>query len=309
MIAEAKLNTAHPPKVLSLPLVVAGLFAFCLLGLGYGSTILRLVGMWWDHDDYSHGFIVPLISAGYLYVKRDRVLAGYRSSHSWWALLPGGVLIAAAGGVACIGVLGRALPVEGFSLVLLSLGVVWMLCGPRVALTALPACLLLVLMLPIPGGIIGALRGQLQSVATTISVFSLQTLGFPVLSRGNVIMLPEAEIGVAEACSGLRMLVSFTALVSALAMFVPRPPLEKALLMLSIIPIAVMANVWRVVVVTAATYWWPTSTEVVHDWAGLGMMFVAMAMLWALLWFMTRLFINPDEPAGSPQSGSALASA
>ena len=70
----------------------------------------------------------------------------------------------------------------------------------------MPAVLYLVFMVPLPGFLGRAMSQSLQSIATQSSVFSLQLLGVPAVAQGNVIHLSDQTLGVAEACSGLRML-------------------------------------------------------------------------------------------------------
>src|SRR6185295_15946667 len=96
-----------------------------------------------------------------------------------------------------------------------------------------PAVAFLAFMLPLPFVLEVALAGRLQSFATFASTYVLQTLGFPALSEGNVIIVNESKIGVAEACNGLGMPVVFFALSTALAFVIVRPLWEKILVLLS----------------------------------------------------------------------------
>ena len=108
-------------------------------------------------------------------------------------------------------------------------------------------------------------------------------------------VLPDAEVGVAEACSGLRMLVAFAALVTAAVMFLGRSLLDNVILLLSIVPIALIVNAWRVVMVSLATQYAPDWSDMVHDVTGLAMMLLAAAILWGVLKFLDALFIQPES--------------
>ena len=271
------------------------------LTAAFGDLAARLFHLWMSKPDYSHGFVVPLVAIAYGYWHRRVLWDGWQSRQPVWVVAVGGSVLGVGFAMRIVGILGRALPVEGASLVLIAWGAICLLSGLRAAVRMIPACLFLLLMLPLPGGVLNPGRGMLQTLATHISVFAIQTLGLPAISRGNVIVLPQAEIGVAEACSGLRMIVAFTALVSAVTMFVDRRPIQRWILMLSIVPIAVLVNAWRVTVVSVATYYRPGSTETVHDWAGLLMMFLAVGMLWALLSFMDHLFVESKSEDSRPQ--------
>src|SRR5436305_589397 len=82
------------------------------------------------------------------------------------------------------------------------------------------------------------LTEPLHGIATVSSTFLLQTLGLPALAEGNVILLNDVHIGIVEACSGLRMLVIFFALSTAVALLTRRPLWEKVVVALSAVPIA-----------------------------------------------------------------------
>src|SRR5262249_50759240 len=112
-----------------------------------------------------------------------------------------------------------------------------------------------------------AMAGPLQTFATETSTFLLQTLGTPAVSEGNVILLNDVEIGVVEACSGLRMLVIFFALSTAVALVIRRPLWEKALLVSSAIPIALVVNVLRITVTGAMHELASASTVITHEMA------------------------------------------
>jgi hypothetical protein len=87
-----------------------------------------------------------------------------------------------------------------------------------------------------------ALAHPLQRIATVASTYALQTLGFAAYSEGNVIRLGEIRIGVKAACSGLSMMLIFSRLATAIAVVCRRPPLERGLIFVSAIPIALLAN-------------------------------------------------------------------
>lgn len=263
--------------------------------IGYFGVLSRLIAIWSNKPDYSHGFVVPLVSAAYLWLRREMIVKSFRKDLPVSAVVCGVSVLALAGITRVIGILGRALPVEAFSLLLVAAGLTLLLCGFPVFFRVLPACLFLIFMVPLPGGLSSQLRGRLQVVATKISVFSLQTMGVPALSRGNVIVLPDAEVGVAEACSGIRMLVAFAALVTAAVMFLGRSLFDNVILLLSIVPIALIVNAWRVVVVSLATQYAPEWSDTVHDAAGLAMMLLAAAILWGLLKFLDALFSDPES--------------
>jgi exosortase len=165
-----------------------------------------------------------------------------------------------------------------------------------------PALALLAFMMPLPHFVEVALAQPLRRLATGMSTYSLQALGFPAVSEGNVILIDDIELGVAEACSGLGMMMTFFALATALAMIVQAPWHDRAVLIVSAIPIAVLANVIRITATGAAYNVGGKESElgqlIYHDLAGWLMMPLALAMLWIELKFLANLF--HEERADAP---------
>jgi len=112
----------------------------------------------------------------------------------------------------------------------------------------LPSILFLHFMIPFPGFIEGNLLRPLQRIATLCSTNALQTLGFFAQADGNVIVLSEVEMGIVEACSGLRMLSVFVALTVGACIVLERPFWQKIVIACASIPIAVLCNVARITI-------------------------------------------------------------
>ncbi|HEV3340441.1 MAG TPA: exosortase/archaeosortase family protein, partial [Pirellulales bacterium] len=163
---------------------------------------------------------------------------------------------------------------------------------------AWPSLAFLFFMVPLPGLLADALGGPLQHVATAASTYVIQAVGVPAVAEGNVILLSKEPIGVAEACSGLRMLVLFVAIAAGFVLLVERRPWEKFLLLASAIPIAIIANVTRITL-TAMMYEWVSADAaqlVFHDLAGWLMMPLAVALLAAEAALLSKLLIE-NRPA------------
>src|SRR5262249_17465649 len=109
-----------------------------------------------------------------------------------------------------------------------------------------PAIAFLFFMIPLPHNLSLSLAGPLQRIATEASTFALQVLGRPALAEGNVILLNDVELNIVEACSGLRMLVIFFALATAVVLVIQRPLWEKLLIVGSAVPIALATNILRI---------------------------------------------------------------
>ena len=157
----------------------------------------------------------------------------------------------------------------------------------------------LAFMVPLPYAFETALGRPLQGVATRASTWVLQTLGFPAVSEGNVILLEHGRIAVVEACSGLSMLLTFGAMTTAVAMVSSRPILDRVIVVLSTIPVALAVNVARISGNGIAIEFW--SVDVAHKWfhdqGGWLMMPLALGLLGVELWVIGRLLVAPRPKA------------
>jgi exosortase len=258
----------------------------------YWPTLGVLGSTWWRDAQYSHGYLVPVFAAVLLWLRRSR-LAGVEFELSWVGLIFLG-----------FGCVFRTLAsylyfdwLDGFSLVVTIAGLFGLFGGKRVLLWAWPALAFLLFMLPLPFRIETMLSHPLQKIATTCSVYAMQTLGLPAIAEGNVIHLTRGRIGVVEACNGLSMLLVFFAMATAIVLLIRRPMLDKIALLVGAIPIAVLANVVRITTTGLAQEWIdPTFAQrFFHDWAGWFMMPLALTMFLAELWFLDRLLIEKSE--------------
>jgi exosortase len=247
----------------------------------------------WAHDpQYSHGYIVPIFSIVLLWMRRETFPAGQIRMSLWGLLL---LIVGLA-----VRLAAAMLYVEWFdflSLIPCLMGVVLLCFGWSVARWAAGAIAFLVFMIPLPHTIETALRGPLRKLGTSLSTYVMQTFGMPVFAEGNVIVMDSHQIGVAEACSGLRMLVIFFALSTAVAMVSQRPWWERLIIVVSAVPIALIANISRITV-TGILYQ-TTSAElaekVFHDLAGWLMMPLGLVLLGIESWILSRLFIVEDD--------------
>jgi exosortase len=178
---------------------------------------------------------------------------------------------------------------ERYAFVLALAGCMVVLLGWRTVIRFAWVGMFLLLMIPLPGRLHSALSLPLQEFATRSAVFGLELLGCWATREGNVILLGESSrVAVAEACSGLRMMVAFVFVSALIALIVPRPAWHKALLMALSLPTAVACNSLRLI--TTALVYSHTQDEAVeafiHDFAGILMMPVAVAASLGGLWLL-----------------------
>jgi exosortase len=258
----------------------------------YWPVLVLFHGRWSTDPQYSHGFLIPVIALGLLWM-RDVPRKATQLQPSWLGL----PLLATALGMRLWGGWFYFEWLEWISLIPAVAGVCLMTLGTKAFRFAWPSIGFLVFMIPLPYRLEVSLLQPLQNFATHCSTFVLQTLGLAASSQGNVVWIGETAVGVAQACSGLRMLTVFVALATALALIVERGWQDRAAILASAIPIAIVCNVFRVTV--TAVVFTSVSDEgfrtSFHDWLGWGMPLLGMLMLWGELKLIDVLFVTVDE--------------
>lgn len=256
----------------------------------YWDVFRWLNNSWASNADYSHGYFVPVFAAYLLWSTREKMPQS--TSASSGLLVGGGCMLLAlllrlAGGTI------HVITLEGLSLIPYVIGLASILGGLATARWILAPAVFLAFMIPLPGFLAGQLSDVLQTVATQTSTFALQTVGVPALAEGHIISLSNGQIGVAEACSGLRMLYAFFALTVGACILIERTWIEKLLIALSAVPIAILANCIRIFVTGLAfEYIDPETAEhIFHDVAGWLMMPLGFAILMVVLAILDRAII------------------
>jgi exosortase len=278
-------------------LLLRAALAFGVVVWAYWTTFVAIVECWVSDPQYSHGFLVPIFAAYLLWSRRGRLAEG-ELTPCWWGV----VIVLTGAGLRFAGHIFYQPWLDAGSLLVVLAGLAVAAGGWRMLSWAAPAILFLAFMLPLPYRFQTMLGGTLQSAATAASTYALQTLGVPAVAEGNVILLSEARLGVVEACSGLTMMVTFFALATGVAMLVHRSRVEKVVIFLSAVPIAVMANVVRITATGLLTEANRSdlARTTFHDLAGWLMMPLALAALIGELYFLSRV-VRPVNP--TPTSG------
>ena len=222
-------------------LPVTGLFVAILAAL-YGATLQGLVWQWWDDPNYSHGFLVPVFSGVLVWQRRKELVA--LVPQGTWLGLP--VLLAGVGAL-ILGDIGAEFFLTRSSLIVILAGLILFHLGVGVfRAVAFPLAFLL-FMVPLPATVFYAVAFPLQRLAAQNATDALDLLGVAVLLDGNVIHLSQISLGVTEACSGIRSLISLLALAVAWASLTLSSAWAVAALVASAVPITIVANAGRVV--------------------------------------------------------------
>lgn len=263
-------------------------------GLLYWRVIGRLVEDWVNDDNYSHGFfIVPL--ALYFAWERRQKLASARVSPANLGLVvvAGGLVILLAG------LLGAELFLTRVSMLVVLAGAILFVRGwPSFWVLLFPVAFL-VLMIPIPAIIFNQIAFPLQLVASKAGEEVLSALSIPVLREGNVIILANMSLEVAEACSGIRSLISLVTLGIVYAYFTDPRGWMRVAIVASTIPIAIVANAARVAGTGVAAHYYgeEAAQGFFHTFSGWLVFLVAFAFLFIVTWILRR--ISPPPPAAS----------
>lgn len=264
------------------------LLPFACMLWAFWTTLVDLTQVWQSSAQYSHGWLVPVFAVFLLWARRDR-LHGAELRPSWWGL----PVLALALGLRLAGVYFYFISLDPIALIPCVAGLCLLLGGWSAWRWAWPAILFLGFMVPLPDRVASSLSEPLQGLATVCSTFVMQVLGLPALAEGNVILLNDHQIGIVEACNGLRMLMVFFALAVGVALVARRPLLDRFVLVLSAVPIALASNIVRITV-TGILYDKvnsETANAFFHDVAGWLMMPLALAMLGLELKLLSYLFI------------------
>ena len=256
----------------------------------YFPTLFHLVAQWWQDPNFSHGFFVPLFAGFVIWQERAR-LARVKVKPSWY-----GVAILAFGlCVLVLGQMGAEIFLSRFSLLIVLAGLIVLFLGWNFFRAVLFPWAFLVLMIPIPAIVFNQITFPLQLLASKVASTMLPWLGVPVLREGNVIVLPAMSLEVADACSGIRSLMSLATLAVIYGYLMERKTSVRVLLAVASLPIAVAANSLRVVGTgLLVQYWDPDKAQgFFHEFQG-WLMFVASLVMLYLLHRGVRM-IWPEE--------------
>ena len=210
-------------------------------GLVYWQVAVKLVSDWYHDDNYSHGFLIAPLALYFVWERREK-LQKIPVAPSALGL----VVVLASVAVLVAGILGSELFLTRISILGTLIGVLLFLFGWRhLRALAFPLAFLL-LMIPIPAIIFNRIAFPLQLLASQFGESAMGLANVPVLREGNVLILANTTLEVAEACSGIRSLVSLLTLAIVFGYFSDPRGWVRTLLALSSVPVAIVTNGFRV---------------------------------------------------------------
>ena len=252
----------------------------------YTPTMGTLVDQWYHDADYSHGFLVPFLSAYLIWQRRDKLRLVPRSPS-----FSGMFVVLVSLGFLFLGSLGAELFLARTSLLCTICGLIVYFCGwAMLRALAFPMAFLL-FAIPIPALIYNEIVFPLQFVASKFATWTLETINlFPIMREGNVLILPGMSLEVVEACSGIRSLLSLLALAAGFGYLVERSTAVRWILFLAMVPLAIISNGTRVMITAImANYMGPKAAEgFMHEFSGWVIFVVATALFLGFYGLVTK---------------------
>ncbi len=250
-----------------------------LFFLSYHSTISWMLIRWGGADSYySHGYLIPFISAYLIWLKKDEL----KTQPIGYSPL-GLVLVLFAILLHILGTVLYIFSISGFSMFFFIVGAVLFICGKDITRTISFPLAFLVFMFPLPLALLSLMTFPLKMLVAKAGVAIVSLLGIPVIREGFDITIPGGNLVVGNPCSGLRSLIAFIALGAIMAYFADTTNTRKTLIFLSSIPIAVMSNIVRVPSLILIAHYWgmdaASPESVLHDLTGMLVFVIGFALM------------------------------
>lgn len=267
-----------------------------------------LVGKWRHDPDWSHGFLIPLFSLYLLYIRRHQLFAAARRVNLLGLVpLVGGILTAVLGFYPI-----RTYWISHVSMIIALLGLVLYLGGWRIIRVTWVPILFLVFAMPMPDRIYNLAALPLQEIAAKGAAGILTALGANIEVRASSLTVESLSgkihpLTVAEACSGMRLLMAFLALGVAFAYIDDRPNWQRVVLVAAGVPIAVLCNVIRVAITSGMFVLDKPEfgQNFMHKFTGIVMLGPALLMLWGLSWLLRSMFVEEEPEEQTAGDGEA----
>lgn len=261
-----------PPRVHLLTWVTYA--AYCGL---FVPTFIKLHSYGWNNADYSHG---PLILAAFFWLfwrERGFLTPAADPEYSFLAfpLLVFGIFCYTAGAIF------SSMVTESFAMIPVFLGTTGFLLGKQAMKRMLfPACFLIFLVPP-PGFLIDLVTAPLQLLVSVASAGLLKIAGYTIHRDGVILHIADYTIIVGEPCSGLRSLISLMAVGALYTYLQQMSNIKRAILFCSILPITIIANIFRLVALALITYYYGEAAGqgFFHDFSGFVLFIIAMICL------------------------------
>ncbi len=290
LLAEPPTARAFPSKPKWPPLWQMAVLGGLLLWL-YAPTLLHLARQWRHDPNFSHGFFVPIFSGFVIWQDRPR-LARLQPQPSWWGL----PILGFGLSLLIIGQLGADIFLPRLSLLIVLAALTVFFFGWNFFSVLLFPWAFLLLMSPPPALVFNQIVFPLQLLASQLATAILSAIGVPVLREGNVIVLAATRLEVAEACSGIRSLMSLATLAVIYGYLVESKMVVRVLLVAASVPIAVVANSLRIVSTGILVQYWDPQRVLgfFHEFSGWLIFVVSLLMIYLLHRLLRSIWHDGD---------------
>lgn len=275
------------PHVSAFRTGLVGLAGVLIILIAFSSALTQLANRWATHEEYNHGFLIPLIAVWLVWTRRDALRASV--DQSVWG---GPALILLAMIVHIIGAMSATLVLSELGFVLALVGLVLALGGYPLLRTALFPILFLLFAVPMPDFINEVLSLKLQLVSSELGTLFIRMFGIPVYLEGNVIDLGYYKIQIVEACSGLRYIYPLLSLSFLAAYMFQAPFWQRATVFLSAIPLTIVMNSFRIALIgVTVNYWGPRAADgLLHLFEGWIIFLSCAGVLAFEIFFLARIY-------------------
>ncbi len=243
----------------------------------YIPVVIPLVQQWLDDANYRHGLAIPIISGIILWTRRKKLVGIEHSGGG----ITGYILVVIGSGLLVGGTAASELFTMRLSFPIILLGFSYILGGREFVKRARFPLLFLFMMIPLPYIIYFKITFPMQIMSARLSSALLDLIHISVIRRGNILILPNYELEVVAACSGLRSLMTMITLALVISTLSDLTPVRKTLLVIFAVPAAVIANTLRLVVTAIGAY--SISVQfaegMLHEISGLIVFFAGFVLL------------------------------
>jgi exosortase D (VPLPA-CTERM-specific) len=259
--------------------------ACLLIGFIYYDGLELMVG-WWEREEYSHGYMIPLVALFLAWQKQAEIVKTAKSGSLWSV-----VALALALCVFLMGELSGIYTVIQYAFLMALYAVILAFVGWRAMFVMWTALAYLIFMIPLPNFLYNTLSNELQLISSTIGVMVIRLFDISVYLEGNVIDLGSYKLQVVEACSGLRYLFPLMSFGFLMACVYRGPAWQKVVLFLSTMPITILMNSFRIGVIGVMVEHWGISAAegFLHDFEGWVIFVACLAILTLEMWLFWRL--------------------
>jgi exosortase D (VPLPA-CTERM-specific) len=256
----------------------------------FSDPLMNLVDQWSTFEEYSHGFLIPIVTLWLLWVRREALATSVgRPVWTGPALMLLAITVHLIGETSAIPILSQV----GFVVALL--GLILSLGGYSLGRAAIIPILFLLFAIPMPNFIYSIVSLQLQLVSSQLGAFFIRSVGIPVYLEGNVIDLGYYQIQIVEACSGLRYIYPLLSLGFLAAYFLKGPLWQRALVFFSVVPIAIVMNSIRIALVAVTVNHWGSQAAdgVLHLFEGWFVFLICGCVLVLEIYLLARIVGKP----------------